>query len=107
MMLPNSWFPLRYHPLQNMLWRTKARFCAVAAGRGSGKTEIARRKLVRYLKVRKEHSNPMYFFAAPTRDQSMKLGWEPLKLLIPPDWIDSVSESKLIIKTVFGSSLHV
>ena len=39
--------PLRYHPVQQKFIRSVARFNVVPAGRRSGKTEIAKRKIVR------------------------------------------------------------
>lgn len=106
-MLTEAWTQLRYHKLQASLWRTTARFVAVAAGRGSGKTELSRRRVVRFLPVRKPWPNPMYFYALPTVAQAKRVAWRPLKLLIPPNWIAKINESDMIIETVFGSSLYV
>lgn len=102
-----AWFPLRPHPDQSALWRSSARFVAVAAGRGSGKTELARRRVVRFLPVRKAWPDPMYFYALPTRDQAKRVAWEHLKALTPRRWVSDISESELCIRTVFGSSLYL
>ena len=108
MPLTNAWTQLRSHKPQSDLWRTRARFVAVAAGRGSGKTELARRRLVRYLPVKKPWADPMYFYAAPTYAQARRIAWGPLKALIPPSWLKGQpSETDMVIRTVFGSSLHV
>lgn len=106
-MLPEAWKQLRPHPIQNQLYRTKARFVAVAAGRGSGKTELARRRVVRYLPVRKPWKNPLYFYALPTLPQAKKVAWKPLKALVPPEWVANINETELYIETVFGSTLLV
>lgn len=108
-MLTDAWTPLRYHPEQNRLWRTRYRFCAVTAGRGSGKTELSRRRVVRMLPVRKPWPDPIYFFALPTYSQAKRVAWEPIKRLIPPDWIKpgGISETELTIETVFGSKLFL
>lgn len=106
-MITPAWTPLRPHALQSKLWRTSARFCAVACGRGSGKTELARRRLARFLPIRKAWPDPMYAYCAPTRDQAKRIAWEKLKALIPSDWIREVSESGLVISTVFGSRLFL
>jgi len=106
-MLPEAWKQLRPHLQQTKLWRSKARFVAVAAGRGSGKTELARRRVVRYLPVRKPWKNPLYFYALPTIPQAKRVAWEPLKALVPPHWVSKINESELWIRTIFGSTLFV
>lgn len=106
-MLTPSWTPLRYHPLQAKLWRTKAQFVAVAAGRGSGKTELARRRVVRYLAVKKEHPDPIYFYALPTIKQAKRVAWNKIINLIPRDWITKVNITDMTIATIFGSTLYV
>ena len=105
--LTPSWTQLRYHETQSKLWRTKARIVHVCAGRGSGKTVIARRRTVRYLKVRKPWPDPRYFYALPTFAQARRVGWQQLLMLIPPEWIKKKSESSLEIQTIFGSWLWV
>lgn len=80
---------------------------AVAAGRGSGKTELARRRIVRYLNVKKTWSNPIYVYALPTYKQAKRVAWHELKLLIPKHWIKSINIVELTIETVFGSQLIV
>ena len=106
-MLTKAWTPLRYHELQARLWRSKARFINVAAGRGSGKTEIARRYIVRMLPVAKPWSNPMYFYGLPTYKQARRVAWRPIKELVPHDWIKTINETEMRIDTVFGSSLYI
>lgn len=106
-MLTQAWTPLRPHPQQARLWRTKARFVAVAAGRGSGKTEIARRRVVRWLSVKKPWGNPMYFYALPTMNQARRVAWDVILALVPPEWISDVNKSEMKITTVFGSVLYV
>lgn len=109
MPLTPAWYPLRFHPQQSALWRTDARFVAACAGRGSGKTELARRRVVRFLPVRKPHSDPQYFYALPTREQAKRIAWGKIKELIPKDWLakDGINETELKITTKFGSILYV
>lgn len=103
-----SWKPLRYHPIQTELWTCKRRFPLACAGRGSGKTELARRRVVRFLPVIKPWSDPMYFYALPTYAQAKRVAWEEIKKLIPQNWLAAEpSESKMMIKTIFGSTLYV
>lgn len=107
-MLTAAWTPLRPHKLQSELWRTRANFVSVAAGRGSGKTELARRRVVRMLPVRKPWPDPMYFYAVPTRAQAKRVAWNAIKRLVPTEWLaHAPHESDMVIDTVYGSSLHV
>lgn len=122
--LTKAWKQLRAHPTQSALWRTNARFVKVPAGRGSGKTEIAKRRLVRFLPVdrweatqrgstqgRPNHAKTephLYAYLGPTRPQAKRIAWEHLKKLIPADYRKCPPyETDLIIKTIFNSELHV
>lgn len=107
-MLTPAWTALKPHKLQSRLWRSDHRFVAVAAGRGSGKTELARRRLVRFLAVKKAWQTPLYFYAGPTYGQARRVAWQTLKDLVPKEWLLAPpSESSMVIKTIFGSELHV
>lgn len=90
------------------LWRTKKRFAAVPAGRGSGKTELAKRRLVRFLPIKKKWNDPRYFYGAPTEQQAKRIAWDHLKALVPKSWLSKEpNNSALRIDTIFGSSLTV
>ena len=106
-MLTDAWTPLRHHPDQSDAWRTKALYVAMACGRGSGKTEIARRYIVRWLPVKKPWHDPMYFYALPTVSQAKRVAWKKIKDLVPRHWIRKVNESEMLIETKYGSSLYV
>jgi hypothetical protein len=104
--LPAAWKPLRPHALQSQMWGSRARFLAACCGRGSGKTELARRRVVMYLPVRKPWPDPVYFYAMPTRDQCERVAWRKILQLIPPEWhARPPLETKLEVRTVFGSTL--
>ena len=123
-MLTDYWMPLRYHATQAALWDYTGPYAAVVAGRGGGKTEIARRKIVYSLAIKKKWPDPMYFYSLPTYPQAKKVAWKPLLNLIPMEWIKGynpkkhkksmekedltgVSVSDMCITTVFGSCLYV
>lgn len=96
------WYKLIGHPVQNDLVNDQVRFKVVPAGRRSGKTERAKRFL-----VREAFRTPApYFAAAPTRDQVKKIYWEDLKLLtfssLHPN---TPSESNLTIYIPNGSTI--
>ena len=103
-----EWPQLTYHETQAAYWASQKRFNFLPCGRQSGKTELAMRKLVRYLPVKKDWPDPRYFYAGPTYQQSKKVAWDRLLSLIPPNWIaGEPSLSELSIKTVFGSELFL
>lgn len=114
-------YPLRPHPVQLALVQSPARFKMVPAGRRSGKTERAKRRLIKALfdchpwsvSYKKPEFNgvtwddPHYFAAAPTRDQAKRIWWADLKRMIHKDYVRSISESELTITTKWGASLSV
>jgi hypothetical protein len=109
MQLLPQWTPLRHHNKQAELYHNAPRFAVVPAGRRSGKTEIAKRKLIRSLPIKKPWANPHYFAAAPTHGQAKRIYWEDLKRMIPKSWIapNGIRETDLCIKTIFGSDIWV
>jgi hypothetical protein len=107
-LLGGAWTPFRHHAIQQALWRSPQRFVAAWAGRGSGKTVLAKRRLVRYLPVRKPWPDAKYFYGAPTRQQAKRIAWDDLLSLIPRDWVKGQpSKSDLCVTTIFGSQLWV
>lgn len=111
--LPQAWYPLRYHPTQAKLWsflqnRTK-KYISAVAGRGSGKTEIARRFIVQQLAYKKPWPDPLFAYCLPTYPQAKKVAWYPLIQLIPPQWIakDGINKTESTITTIFGSKLYI
>jgi hypothetical protein len=102
------WVELRPHAEQLRLWNDRTRFKIVPSGRRSGKTELAKRRLVQHLFRKTWHGQPgRYFAAAPTREQAKRLFWNDLKALLPGRWVRRVFESQLRIRTKVGSELWV
>jgi hypothetical protein len=79
----------------------------VCAGRRSGKTELAKRHLIRSLKNEKPWDDPRYFFGGPTYDQAKKIAWEDLQKLTPRSWVKKTYQSDMCIRTIFGSEVWV
>lgn len=98
---------LRYHPVQAAYWTSPHRFNTVPAGRRSGKTELAKRKLVKKTMGAATSWVPRFFAAAPTRDQAKRIFWEDLKAMFDRKMIGDISESDLIIETKMGQQLYV
>lgn len=107
-LLAPRWNVLRPHPKHDALMRSTARFNIVPAGRRSGKTEIAKRRLVRRAIRGSAFDRPSYFYAAPTRDQAKRIAWEDLKRMVPADAMRGPpSESELFIPLWHGGRLWV
>ena len=105
--LSDRWTPLRYHVTQQAYRMSPARFCVVPAGRRSGKTELAKRKLVQAALRGSEFDRPRFFAGAPTRDQAKRIYWNDLKALTPKEYISDISETELRISLVTGAELWV
>lgn len=89
------------------LWNENKRFAVVPAGRRSGKTELAKRRIVAMLNAKKNWPDPRYFAGAPTRDQAKRIFWNDLKALTPAGWIKKIYETDLCMKTRGGSEIWV
>jgi len=106
--LPPYWEKFRPHSGQSRLWRSKSRFKIVPAGRGSGKTALAKKYLARWLSNAKRWHDAKYFFALPTYKQAKRVAWFDLINSIPKEWIQGKPNvSDMVIETIFGSRLYV
>lgn len=106
--LTRRWTSLRPHEVQALYWKSEARFIVCPAGRRSGKTEIAKRKLLRKAMKHSKSWAGRYGFCAPTHRQAKKIYWPDLKAMVPPKlrW-GSPSESELTIRLINGSEICV
>lgn len=106
--LPARWTPLRPHLEQSRFAHSAARFNVVPAGRRSGKTEIAKRKLIRRALAPPRFFPARYFAAAPTFMQAKRIFWADLKALMPPHLVaGKPSEGELVIRIKNGTEIHV
>ena len=99
----SRWYPLRPVPEQVALVTERVRFPIVPAGRRSGKTERAKRFV-----VREALRTPRPFFvAAPTRPQVKKIYWDDIKELAFAHLLpkSAVSETELTIRLPGGGSI--
>lgn len=100
-------YPLRSHPEQDRLRNSRARFRVVPAGRRSGKTELAKRKLIVEALSAIGWPDPRYFAAAPTRDQAKAIYWNDLKAMVPRLLVADRSESNLALTLRNGAEICV
>ena len=99
------WYPLKPISEQVRLITEDKRFKVVPAGRRSGKTERAKRFVI---KAALSNSGMPYFCAAPTRDQAKKIWWKDLKRMTFGAMLaKSPSETELTIDLINGSSITV
>lgn len=103
-LLTPRWYPLIAHPTQLKLDQDRTRFKVCAAGRRSGKTERAKRHIIRAA----FRASGLYFFAAPTYGQVKKIYWDDLKKFLP-SWslASKPSETDLVAKLLNGSEIHL
>lgn len=104
---PKRLYPLRRHPIGEALSHSKKRFVVVPAGRRSGKTERAKRKIVKEALRYQGNDRGFFFAGAPTRDQAKKIFWDDLKAMFPRPMIRDVSESTLTLKLINGVDVSV
>ena len=119
-LLTKRWSQLTPHPVQRELWLTQARFPMCYAGRRSGKTELAKRRLVyralnpwsTALPRPAKSETPRYFAGAPTWMQAKNIFWQDLKNMVPewaffPTKRRAISESELNIRLASGAEIWV
>lgn len=107
-MLTRRWTPLRYHPVQQAYWSSPHRFNTIPAGRRSGKTELAKRKLVKRALAGTKFDPPRFFAGAPTREQAKRIFWDDLKGLVPRHFLRGrPSEVDLMIRLINGAQIWV
>jgi hypothetical protein len=108
MTLPSRLYPLRSHAVQDRLVNTTARFVTVPAGRRSGKTERAKRKVIAEAVRARGHADPRFFAAAPTRDQAKAIYWADLKAMVPRKLMrEHPRESELVLRLWNGAEIYV
>src|SRR5260221_4933353 len=104
--LTPRWTTLIPHGEQERLVNSPARFKVAAAGRGSGKTELAMRELqIACWSPPKNVELPTFVACGPTRNQMKRVWWEHLKALTPPSLRRSISETELMITFWTGARL--
>lgn len=106
--LTPRWNQLKAHEEQRKFFTSPHRFNIVPAGRRSGKTELAKRKIVLRALAGTKFADPRFFAAAPTFQQAKRIYWNDLKRLVPR-WAvrGTPSESDLIIRLINGSEIYV
>jgi len=87
--------PYKKHDKQIAYWNSKTRFNVVSAGRRSGKTDLAKKKIVYNALLHCKPYRGEYFVAAPTRAQAKRIYWDDLKRLTKKFQIKEPNETEL------------
>lgn len=104
--LTSRWTNFRFIEKQYKYWSSEKRFNIVPCGRRSGKTEIAKRRLVRAaLYPPRNIIHPWLVVSAPTHDQVRRIYWDDVFELIPVFMIDNVIKSPPSIKLINGATI--
>lgn len=107
-MLPDRWTEFFEHPMGEAYSNSPHRFNTVPAGRRSGKTERAKRKLLIKAMTSDTSWEPRFFASAPTRDQAKRIYWDDLKALSPPNFLACRPiETELRLKYINGAEIWV
>ena len=87
-------------PPQTDIFRSKARFRAVVAGRRFGKTYLSTGEI---LKAAISGTKKNVWYVAPTYGAAKEIAWDMLINTIPEEYILKTNETALTIKLINGS----
>ncbi|MCY1360170.1 Terminase RNaseH-like domain protein [compost metagenome] len=94
---------LSLHPKQMEVFRSKARFRVVVAGRRWGKTAVSRTLIIAWSKKPKQK----IWYVAPTYRMAKQIMWSDLLDAIPKEWIRKINETTLAITLVNGTRIEL
>jgi len=81
-LLTQRWTKLDYHSVQQAYWKSQTRFNICHAGRRSGKTELAKRKIVKCA-LKCTLPRGRFVCGAPVHRQAIEIFWDDLVDLVP------------------------
>lgn len=106
--LTERWTTLRYHEEQQKYMRSTTRFNVVPAGRRSGKTECAKRRVILRALTETDWSDAWFVCGAPTHSQAKRIFWADLKAMIPKNLLAKPpSEGLLSLFLINGAEITV
>lgn len=94
---------LSLHTKQMLVYKSRARFRVVVAGRRWGKTALSRVLIITRAKERKRK----IWYVAPTYKMAKQIMWTDLLEAIPKRWIRKVNETRLEITLVNGTVIEL
>ena len=94
---------LGLHAKQMEVFKSKARFRVVVAGRRWGKTALSRVLMIKSAQVR----NRKIWYIAPTYRMAKQIMWRDLLEAIPRRWIKKINETTLTVFLINGSMIEL
>ena len=94
---------LSLHNKQMEVFKSKARFRVVVAGRRWGKTALSRLLIITHAKVKRRK----IWYVAPTYKMAKQIMWTDLLEAIPKRWIAKINETTLSITLVNGTRIEL
>lgn len=94
---------LSLHSKQMEVYKSKARFRVVVAGRRWGKTALSRVLIIRHAKMPRQK----IWYVAPTYRMAKQIMWTDLLEAIPKRWIKKVNETTLSITLINGTKIEL
>jgi hypothetical protein len=92
---------LLLHKGQMEVYKTKARFKVIVAGRRWGKTFYARADMLKEART----PNRLIWYVAPTYPMAKDIMWPHLLAAIPAKWIKRINETKMSIELINNTKL--
>lgn len=94
---------LSLHPKQMEVYRSKARYRVVVAGRRWGKTALSRVLIIKNAQKPKQK----IWYVAPTYKMAKQIMWVDLMDAIPRKWIAKVNETSLTVTLINGTRIEL
>lgn len=102
--LPSNAVRLRLHTAQAEVYKSRARYRVLVAGRRFGKTHYCRTRLIAAALTHPRR----YWYIAPTRIMAKDIMWADLKQAIDPSWLlDSPFETELRVLLKGGGEIQL
>lgn len=103
-MTPKKKTVLSLHPKQMEVFRSRARFRVVVAGRRWGKTALSRVLMITRAAMKAKRK---VWYVAPSYRMAKQIMWIDLQDALPKKWIKKINETTLTITLVNGSRIEL
>lgn len=94
---------LSLHPKQMLVFKSKARFRVVVAGRRWGKSRLSMVLIVKAAQIRKRK----IWYVAPTYRMAKQIMWTEMLDAIPKKWIRKINETNMSIRLINGTLIEL
>ncbi len=94
---------IKLHKKQMEVYRSKARFRVVVAGRRWGKTSLSRVLMITGAKKPRQR----IWYVAPTYRMAKQIMWSDLLEAIPKKWVKKINETSMSVTLINGSKIEL